>query len=348
MKGASVMLDLAGHGYALALAVLVAAVYLLIIRFLDMNEKEPWWSVGLLFALGGLAALVVNLLFSSTMLELKPVESAVVEQLALFLAVAAGFWTLTAISRLRGWSEVSGLMDGVVYGAAAGLGFATGAAFIHELSSTGMVMPAGRPGLWTMFWTTALIGLANGVFGAITGAGFGAAAYTRSEAKRLIYPILGLLVAFAADVGYRKLAYGNALGGQSGLTRMWIALLLPVALVVLLAVYALWREKVTICRQLEEERGRGTVTVEELEALKSVSARQKMYLAALGSMNWTRWAALRQLHNRQVMLALVKQRAANETDATRRAMIQQEIQSLRQSIAQTRQVMACSMEGGLQ
>jgi len=148
-------------------------------------------------------------------------------------------------------------------------------------------------------------------------------------------------------VGYRKLAHGNALGGQSGLTRMWIALLLPAALVVLLAVYALWREKVTIRKQLEEERGRGTVTIEELEALKSVSARQKMYLTALGSMNWTRWAALRQLHNRQVMLALVKQRAADEKDVTRRAMIQQEVQSLRQSIAQVRQVIARPMEGGI-
>ncbi|MCC6422257.1 MAG: PrsW family intramembrane metalloprotease [Phycisphaerales bacterium] len=342
------MLDLAGHGYALALAVLVAAVYLLIIRFLDMNEKEPWWSVGLLFALGGLAALVVNLLFSSTMLELRPVESAVVEELALFVAIAAGFWTLTAISKLRGWSEISGLMDGVVYGASAGLGFATGAAFINELSATGMVMPVGGAGLWSLFWTTALIGLANGVFGALIGAGFGAASYTRSESKRLIYPIVGLLLAFAADVGYRKLAYGNALGGQSGLMRMWVALLLPVAMVVLLAFYALWREKVAIRRQLEDERGQGTVTIEELEALKSVTARQRIYFTALGSMNWTRWASLRQLHNRQVMLALAKQRAANETDATRRAMIQQEVQSIRLSIAQIRQTTARGMNGGVQ
>lgn len=342
------MLDIAGHGYALALAVLVAAVYLLIVRFLDMNEKEPWWSVGLLFVLGGLAALVVNLLFSSTMLELRPIEASIVEQLALFLAIAAGFWALTVISRLRGWSEISGLMDGVVYGAAAGLGFATGAAFINELSATGIVMPMGQAGLLNLFWTTALVGLANGVFGAIIGAGFGASAYAKSEGKRLVYPIIGLVIAFAADVGYRKLAHGNALGGPSGRMQMWIALLLPVVLVLLLAVYALWREKVTIGRQLKDENDRGTVTSEELTTLQSVTARQKMYLSALGSMNWTRWAALRQLHNRQVMLALVKQREADESDSTRRAMIHREVESIRQSIAQVRQTITCRPEGGLQ
>jgi len=342
------MVIFAEHGYALALAVLVAAVYLLIVRFVDMNEKEPWWSVGMLFGLGGLAALVVNLLFSSTMLELRPIESSIVEQLALFLAVAAGFWALTAISRLRGWSEVSGLMDGVVYGAAAGLGFATGAAFIRELSATGIVMPVGQTGLWNLFWTTALVGLADGVFGAILGAGFGAAAYAHSEGKRIGYPLLALLIAFLADVGYRKLAYGNALAGRSGLTQMWIALLLPVALVILLAIYALWREKQTIRTQLDDERGRGTVTSEELAILQSVGARQKMYLAALGSLNWTRWAALRQLHNRQVMLALVKQREADETDVTRRAMIHQEVESIRHSINQLRTTLTRRPQGGLQ
>lgn len=339
------MVEFAGHGYALALAVLVAAVYLLIVRFLDMNEKEPWWSVGLLFGMGGLAALVVNLLFSSTMLALKPVESAIVEELALFLAVAAGFWALMAISRMRGWSEVSGLMDGVVYGAAAGLGFATGAIFIRELSATGIVMPVGRPGLWSLFWTTALAGLSNGVFGAIIGAGFGAAAYSRSEGKRIGYPILGLLVAFGADVGYLQLAYGNSLAGRSGLMQMWIALLVPAALVILLAVYALWREKRTLRKQLEPESERGTVTPQELAVLQSVGARQKMYLSALGSMNWTRWTALRLLHNRQVMLALVKQRESNETDATRRAMIRQEVDSIRRSIAQVRRSLTSGREG---
>jgi hypothetical protein len=48
------------------------------------------------------------------------------------------------------------------------------------------------------------------------------------------------------------------------------------------------------------------------------------------------------------MLALVKQRAANETDATRQAMIHHEVESIRQSIAHVRQMITSGREGGLQ
>ena len=40
--------------YALSLAVVVAAIYLALVRFMDLNEKEPLWAVGLLFSVWGL------------------------------------------------------------------------------------------------------------------------------------------------------------------------------------------------------------------------------------------------------------------------------------------------------
>lgn len=47
-----------GGGYALSLAVVVAAIYLAVVRFMDVNEKEPLWSVGLLFVLGAISAAI--------------------------------------------------------------------------------------------------------------------------------------------------------------------------------------------------------------------------------------------------------------------------------------------------
>ena len=40
-----------GGAYALSLALLIAVIYLAVMRFMDINEKEPLWAVGLLFSL---------------------------------------------------------------------------------------------------------------------------------------------------------------------------------------------------------------------------------------------------------------------------------------------------------
>jgi hypothetical protein len=81
---------------------------------------------------------------------------------------------LGAVARWRGWSEVNGLLDGVVYGAAAGLGTATGAAFTLELLVGASPVGRSPSGGATLAGVT-LSGLAQGLFGAIIGAGFGAA-----------------------------------------------------------------------------------------------------------------------------------------------------------------------------
>jgi RsiW-degrading membrane proteinase PrsW (M82 family) len=46
-----------GGTYALPLAVIVAVIYLAVVRFMDRNEKEPLWAVGLLFILGVVVSL---------------------------------------------------------------------------------------------------------------------------------------------------------------------------------------------------------------------------------------------------------------------------------------------------
>ena len=127
-----------GNGaYALSLAVVVAAIYLALVRFMDLNEKEPLWAVGLLFALGAVSAVVLPLLSGSVVLELSTIWGPVAEEAAKFVAFAAGAIALGMVARSRGWSEINGLMDGVVYGTAVGFGYATGEAFVRELSFGG-------------------------------------------------------------------------------------------------------------------------------------------------------------------------------------------------------------------
>ena len=54
--------------YAFPLTVVVAAIYLAIVRFMDLNEKEPIWALGLMLVLGIIAAMIVDLLVRDVLL----------------------------------------------------------------------------------------------------------------------------------------------------------------------------------------------------------------------------------------------------------------------------------------
>jgi protease PrsW len=318
--------------YALSLAVIVAVIYLAVVRFMDLNEKEPLWAVGLIFLLGAVTAAILPLLVGYAVLELNPLRAAVVEESAKFVAFFLGMAVFSAAARSRGWSEINDLMDGIVYGTALGFGFATGEAFVRELSFGGAIGGAIEAGPFATLWTTALSGLSDGLFGAIIGAGFGAAAGVRSLAREIGYPIAGLIGAILAHTAYTFLAEGAALGGTAGLVRAWVALLIPVLFVVGITVVALAAERRAIRDELASERETGAVTEEELAVLRSFVARRSRYAGALMSGDFDGWLAKRELHNRQVQLALAKRRASRESDPERRAAAEAEVERLRASV----------------
>lgn len=322
----------AGGAYALSLALVVAIIYLALVRFMDLNEKEPLWAVGSMFLLGAVTAAILPLLVGSAVLELNPLWEAVSEEVAKFVAFFLGVVMLAAVARSRGWSEISGLMDGIVYGTALGFGFATGEAFVRELAVGGALGGAIDAGPLATLWTTALVGLSDGLFGAIIGAGFGAAAGIRPLAKEVGYPAAGLVGAILAHAAYTLLAEGNALGGTAGLVRAWVALVVPVLLVVTIMVLALVRERRAIRDELAHERENGAVTEDELAVLGNFGTRRSRYVRALMGGDFDGWLAMREIHNRQVQLALAKSRASRESDPERRAAAEAEAQRLRAAI----------------
>lgn len=318
--------------YALSLALIVAIIYLALVRFMDLNEKEPLWAVGAMFLLGAVAAAILPLLVGYAVLELNPLWEALSDEVAKFVAFFLGVVAFAAVARSRGWSEISGLMDGVVYGTALGLGFATGEAFVRELAFGGAIGGAIYAGPLATLWTTALAGLSDGLFGAIIGAGFGAAAGVRPIAKEVGYPAAGLAGAILAHLAYTLLAEGNALGGSAGLVRAWVALLIPVLLVVAIMVVALVRERRAIREELANEGESGAVTEDELAVLSSFGTRRSRYVRALAAGDFDGWLAMREIHNRQVQLALAKSRASRESDPERRTAAEAEAQRLRATI----------------
>jgi hypothetical protein len=95
--------------YAFPFTVVVAAIYLAIVRFMDLNEKEPIWALGLMLVLGIIAAMIVDLLVSDVLLGPYPLWQSLIEETAKFVAFYLGAVALTAVARMRGWLEINEL-----------------------------------------------------------------------------------------------------------------------------------------------------------------------------------------------------------------------------------------------
>lgn len=315
---------------ALALVLVVSTIYLLILRFLDINEKEPLWSMVTAFQQGFLVAILFSLVVTVT-ITTNLVLGPVVTEGARFVALAAAVGILGAVSRGRGWSEIGGVMDGIVYGAAVGLGFAAGEILIRQLTFATSVVTTGAG---TAIWGTALLGLIHGLFGAIMGAGFGAAARARTSGAGALWIVAGFVGAIVVHILYDLLRSSGFAGGS--IVRTWIALALPLVLVLAVIAMSLRRERRAINDHMGAEVDAGVTTQEELALLRSFGARRGAYARAFMRGDFDFWIALRTLHNRQVQLALVNQRAAEEDVPERRQDEEAEAARLRADIASLR------------
>lgn len=320
--------------YALSVAIVIAIIYMLVIRLVDINEREPLWAMAAMFAAGAVAAGLVEIVFSDPSWELNTFKEAFSSELGKFVAMLAGFGILAAVARMRGWSELNGLMDGVIYGVAVGLGFATGAGFLRHLE-IGEAAVFFNVSPFGLIWSAALTGLAQGLFGAIQGAGFGAGVDARDDARRFGLPIVGLIAAILVHMLFRVIAQGASVGSGSTF-RGWIATLFPLVLVIVAAVIALRRESGAVAAELEGEEASGAVTQGELALLRNPAARRREYAKTFFKGDFDGWQALRQLHNRQVQLALIERRMRSETDEEKRQELSLEEANLRAAITLAR------------
>lgn len=321
---------------------LLAILYLAVVRFVDMNEKEPLWAMLMVFVLGAVGASAVALVASNTLLGLNLWASSSIKELVKFLAIGAGVGVLVAYGQKRGWEEFNGTMDGIVYGTCGGLGFGVGEQLVHELTFASFSVPGLEVSHVASFGKLALSGLSDGVVGAVIGAGFGLASEAKAPVLRAILPVVSLIGAVIADAAYQLLRHGNALG-DSGALRANLALGIPLFFIALVAVYALLQERRAIHGNLDDEVQTGAVGAADLPLLKSVIARQLTYAKALFTFKIGFYFGLRNLHNLQVQLAFAKARLAGEADPARRARVDAEIAKIRAAALERRR--ALGLEG---
>lgn len=153
--------------------VVMTAVYLAAVWWLDRFEKEPVWLLALTFLWGSLVATMVALFLQSFLAVGLMSMGAVGDQIMVSVVAPMteeAFKGLAPLGVLLLFKrEIDDPLDGLIYGAVAGLGFG----FVENLFYlVGAVAEGVSPGL-VFVMRNLFLGLMHGVFTGFTGLGVG-------------------------------------------------------------------------------------------------------------------------------------------------------------------------------
>jgi RsiW-degrading membrane proteinase PrsW (M82 family) len=308
---------------AALLAFVPTIIYALVIWWLDRHEKEPLPLLVVAFVWGAIPAVVLailleivagipleSLLVSDTSIEAATANiiAPVVEEL-----VKAVILVVLFLAYRR---EFDNVLDGIVYGAMVGLGFA----FVENiLYLGGEVLDGGSIGSVVSLWLfrAGLFGLNHSMFTAMTGAAFGLARSLKQPALKGLVPVLGITAAIVFHAAHNTLVTQVAsialdetdltplLGACLGIFAAdWGGILL----VFVLAMVSASREAHVMRETLIEEVSLGRLTPDEYETLVSGRKRWSARWAVLFTRGFRPWRQLGKFFDLATELAFRKHR----------------------------------------
>jgi RsiW-degrading membrane proteinase PrsW (M82 family) len=262
--------------YSLAAAIIPVLLYIGLIYWVDRYEKEPWWLLSAAFVWGALPAallaLIFNFLFSLPFYALFS-EGAAEFTSAGFLApvieesVKALALLIILIFRRH---ELDSPLDGIIYGAMVGMGFAMVENVLYYLAAFSEDGGAG----WNMVVLIrgVVFGLNHALYTALTGLGIAVARTDRRPLVRFGAPLLGLGAAILLHALHNVSMFGGtAAAFVFGLTFGWGGVLITLVIIGL----ALYQERRWLRHYLADEVELGTLTAAEYEIISSAARRNR-------------------------------------------------------------------------
>lgn len=320
------------------------------VRSLDRFQPKPWPLVLLAAAWGAIVAtsLVVyanTLLANFAIGHLVPghgLEAVTAYGAGLFEELAKGVAVLLLYLLLR--HHFDGILDGVVYGAAVGLGFNMMESILYITHMYAIFAPEGQGGVAVFQWYhRQVLGLFMGhtTFTALVGAGIGVARQVPGLAQKLLAVLCGWLAAIAAhfvwDAWYAFFPISQT---QFAVLEIHLRTLLMVgpftAVVVLLVAMALRLEHEALARQLNAEvaLGQGTIQPAEVGLLLSSNRRLMARLRAGRRLGREGYLRVKRLQQAQIALAEARWHAERG-----------ELEMPEETIAQLREVVSALRRG---
>ncbi|MFI6278402.1 PrsW family intramembrane metalloprotease [Streptomyces sp. NPDC050988] len=274
-----------GFLVGLGLAVLPVPLLVAAFRWLDRVEPGPWRNLLFSFAWGACAAALIAIVANSFATRWIATATAdpssadtlgatviapIVEESAKAAAVLLVF-----LFRRR---EFTGILDGVVIAGVTATGFAFTENILYLGTAFGTDQLSGGSGIAsvtaaTFFVRVIMSPFAHPLFTVLTGIGFGIAALSadRHQVRRVLLPIVGLLLA----MGMHAMWNGSSTFGEYGFFAVYAAFMVPAfGLLTWLVIWTRQRELGTIRDELPAYAMAGWLTAPEPFVLGSMKARR--------------------------------------------------------------------------
>lgn len=313
---------------SLAAAIIPTIAYVLVFYWADRYEREPIWLTAVAFLWGAIPAVIVSVIGEFVLgwpwmdapdsVAGAVVSGAVIAPIVEEIAKAVALFLIFLIMR----HEFDGVLDGVVYGALIGLGFAMTENFFYFVGA----YDEGGYGQLTVviFLRAVLFGMNHAFYTGLTGIGLGLARTARRQEAHLWWILFGLV---AAIVTHSLHNLGASLA-EVNLIGFGLSLLVAAAglLLMLVAILLSWRHE-RFCLRLE--------LAEEIGILLSTADYEEI------TRHWNnplhKWGRSAQARGRRmhdlVELALKKNRLRNGAGGEAPALVQ-EITRLRLALAE--------------
>jgi protease PrsW len=360
---------LGNSAFLIIYALLQTIVFLLAIRFLDLYEREPMAAIFVLATWGATGAVALSLAGNAAVLGALPpgvrtvfgpaIAAPLIEEISKGVALVAAFGVSYGLARRFGTLEFEGVTDGVVYGAAVGLGFAFTEDILYLLNAAQATdIDAGMREYLDRVDFFGIGQLAHAVYTGVFGAGLGLATWSRTRVGRLGFPTLGLVAAMlmhavhnglpslllvlrygfedtlasARGFGLRAELYERMVSFSEGaLTVSRVADYVFVGLFVLVMVLWLRHQRRVIEAELGEERDDGLLTTVELDVISHPWRRSSHYLMLISAGRLEARRVARRMHDELVDLAFLKRRArSGGVDPRRLESRRERIRALRE------------------
>ena len=294
-------------------ATLPVPIYLLLVLWIDRYEAEPYWMLATAFFWGALVAVffafVLNTASAIAVALMSGDASAgeafgavvsapIVEESAKALILIIFFF----------WKkdEFDGVIDGIVYAAMAGLGFA----MTENIQYYGRaVMEGGGETLTLVFVLRGFLApFSHPLFTSMTGIGLGLARQSTNMAVKVMTPIVGL----GAAISLHAIWNGSAvLFGGPGFLLTYVFLMVPAFFIMFVVIaLALRREGQIIREHLVPDLHGGLLTPEEYARLGTIRGRMGSAYSAFSRGGFGHWRACRELNQMASELAFHRSRVA--------------------------------------
>lgn len=321
----------------LVVATLPVPVYVTLVLWVDRYEAEPLWMLAVAFFWGALVAtfiaIIVNSLGAAFVHEAFDAEAASFFGTVISAPVVEETAKAVALFALFFWKrdEFDGVLDGIVYAAMVGLGFAMteNVKYYAEAAAEGQAVGVFVVrGMFSPF--------AHPLFTGMTGIGLGLARQSRSRFIKFTAPIVGLALAVLLHGAWNGTAYlaGRIESGALVLLTYFLVMV-PIFAGLLTAIgLALRHEGRVLREQLWRDCERGLFTHEEYSRVCSLTGRTGASFRALTSGGFGAWRSRRRLNGLASELAFHRSRvsrgitAGQAADEAREAAYVHEIYEL--------------------